>query len=228
MDACFASKHQQDHQTSINYHKNSAVVCYVQANLTYVFSLANYHCSHLVLESLYMQILISSISGSGAENSWLNKVHSNMNNVFPVMPITTEMRHFLFWGDGRDETSLNMKQLCTFPRIITGYPGFSVLAYCYRMLYCFADLVLRMQETHCTTVLTCFRDYFERFSLNMSDRLWALSMVFLWSRIRGEVCHLCTSSTKWNSKNNVSKQATKNLLPSFPTHFQLTPCKLSH
>lgn len=70
-----------------------------------------------------------------------------------------------------------MKQLCTFPRIITGYPGFSVLAYCYRMLYCFADLVLRMQETHCTTVSTCFRDYFERFSLNMSDRLWALSMV---------------------------------------------------
>lgn len=100
-----------------------------------------------------------------------------MNNVFAVMPITTEMHHILSGGNGRDETTLNMKQLCAFPRVITGYPGFRVLAYCYRMLYCFADLVLRIQETHCTTLSTCFRDYFESLSLNMSEKFWALSMV---------------------------------------------------
>lgn len=51
------------------------------------------------------------------------------------MPITTEMCHFS--PEEIDETTLNMKQLCTVRfLVITGYPGFRVLTNGYRMLYC--------------------------------------------------------------------------------------------
>lgn len=74
-----------------------------------------------------------------------------MNNVFPVKSITTEMCHFLSRGNGRDDTDLDIKQLCSFPRVITGYPDFSMLACCYRML-CFTELFLRYT--------TSFSDHF--------------------------------------------------------------------
>lgn len=104
-----------------------------------------------------------SISVSSAGNSYLklNKVHSNMN-VFPVKSITTEMSHFLSRGNGKDDTDLDAKQLCSFPRVITGYPVFSLLACCYRMV-CFTELFLRYT--------TSFSDHFKIFFSKVSNKL---------------------------------------------------------